>query len=218
MLYIHIYIYMLMYCIIVVYCIVVFFGQSWISGDIDWDWDWTFDRPYFFLKLQPCWGNGHCFVCRWWIPLHTGKDSTEKGRRCWKKNCLALVHHTRPKSAAGARIPIYSTYDSSTLSMFAHVCAQWFIVLDRFVKVTACQSIQDHICKAQMAIPRSDISSVRKVLAMSVQCSLITQNFVSLFYLFAAVCTWYKGDKMILIIMLCTSHKAGTTLHFVYQV
>lgn len=53
-------------------------------------------------------GNGHRFVCRWWIPLHTGKDSTEKGRRCRKKNCLALttlIHLTRPKSAAVARIP-----------------------------------------------------------------------------------------------------------------
>ena len=83
---------------------------------------------------------------------------------------------------------IYSTYNSSTLSMFVHVCAQWFIVLDRFVKVTACQSIQD-ICKAQMAIrqifPRSE-----KCLEFAVQLNY------AVFYRFAAVCIWYKGDRI----------------------
>ena len=88
---------------------------------------------------------------------------------------------------------IYSTCDSSTLSMFVHVCAQWFIVLDRFVKVTACQSIQD-ICKAQMAIrqifPRSE-----KCLEFAVQLNYAKLCF-TVFYLFAAVCIWYKGDRI----------------------
>lgn len=91
--------------------------------------------------------------------------------------------------------------------MFVHVCAQWFIVLDRFVKVTACQSIQD-ICKAQMAIrqifPRSE-----KCLGFALQLNY-TKLCFAVFYLFAAVCIWYKGDRIAVIIMSCTAHKAGT--------